>query len=71
LAIAKKKNNMDEVFTRMHKIAVTHDDNGNEPEARRVYNEILQIMRAGGVSAMEIAQFERAVDERMRRAHGT
>ena len=70
LAIAKKANNMDALFARMHKIAVTHENNGSLEAARSSYEQILQFMRAGGVPPMEIAQFQMVVDQRLRKAAG-
>ena len=62
--IAMRDDNMDEVFTRMHKIAVTHADNGHPAAEIRVYEEMAQLMLARGMPAAEVAQFRRAVDER-------
>ena len=43
---------------------MTHADNGHPAAESRVYEEMAQLMLARGMSAAEVAQFRRAVDER-------
>ena len=63
LAIAKKQKSMDECFARIHKIAVTHNNNNNPQAARRAYQEIVQFARANGVSPEQAAWMQSTIDQ--------
>ena len=63
LAIAKKQKSMDECFARIHKIAVTHNNNNNPQAARKAYQEIVQFARANGVSPEQAAWMQSTIDQ--------